>query len=102
MSTRHHIKVAQAARAYIQRNIKNHRSSHSPAGHKDAAGRWYPIDEEKQECCAGVRDPSIAWPDSLKKHCCSAKHVARLFDVGELELRRAAREIEAAAQWEAA
>ena len=102
MSIDHHIKVAHAARAYIQRNMKSFRLRHSPAGCEDAAGRWYPADEERQECCAGVRDPSIAWPHSLKKHCCSARHVARLFDVDELELRRAGREIEAAAQWEAA
>lgn len=102
MSTDHHTKVAQAARAYIQRNVENRRLRYSPIGLEDAAGRWYPSDEERQECCAGLRDPSIKWPFSLKKHCCSARHVARLFDVAELELSRAAREIEAAAQWEAA
>ena len=102
MSTDRHIQIAWAARAYIQRNIKSRRLRSSPIGREDAAGRWYPADEEKQECCSGLRDPSRAWPNSLKKHCCSAKHVARLFDVDELELRRAAREIEAAAQWEAA
>ena len=102
MSTDRHIQVALAARAYIQRNIKNRRLRHSPIGREDAAGRWYPADEERQECCTGLRDPSIKWPFSLKKHCCSAKHVARLFDVDELELRRAARSLEAAAQREAA
>lgn len=88
----------QAARTYLQRKSRSWRAS--PAGRQDAAGRWYPTDEERQECCAGVRDPSIAWPHSLKKHCCSAQHVARLFDVDELELKRVARAL--AAQGEAA
>lgn len=79
--------LSLAASVYIKR--KTWRAA--PDGCADHGGRWYPSDAEKQPCCAGIRPPSGTWPNSLKKHCCGAAHVAKLFNVNELELKRAAR-----------
>lgn len=47
--------------------------------------------DEKCYCCVSIRPPSRDYPNSLRKHCCSAGHIARLFDVGEFELKLAVR-----------
>ena len=62
-----------------------------PSGAMDKAGRWYPTPSERQDCCASVRDPSRSYPWSLMKHCRSALHVARLYGVDPVQLRRAVR-----------
>lgn len=46
-----------------------------PEGTWDLAGRWYPHDEEKCECCSGLRSPSRDYPKSLWKHCLTKKHI---------------------------
>lgn len=75
----------QAAQEYLDRQS---RKTH-PDGRFDNASRWYPSDEEKQDCCARVRSPSRAYPNSLNQHCRSLRHVAKLFSVPEAELRAA-------------
>lgn len=81
--------VMKAAQEYIDRkNRKTH-----PAGYFDDGGRWYPHDREECDCCAYIRTPSRAYPYSLMTHCRSSEHVASLFKVDELELKRAARKI---------
>jgi len=62
-----------------------------PEGSFDSAGRWYPSDEERQECCRTIREPSRKWPYSLLVHCRSLRHVARLYGVDEQTLRLIAR-----------
>ncbi len=82
-------KVLSAAKEYIARkNRKTH-----PAGYFDDGGRWFPLDAEECDCCAYIRTPSRAYPYSLISHCRSSQHVASLFKVDELELKRAARKI---------
>ena len=49
-----------------------------PDGYWDKAGRWYPSEDEEQECCSRIRGPSRAYPYSLMKHCRSREHVAYL------------------------
>lgn len=74
-----------AARAY---DARQNRVEH-PDGEFDKAGRWYPSDDERQDCCSYVRGPSRAWPYSYMKHCRSAAHVAALYGVSERDLKRA-------------
>ena len=82
-------KVMAAALEYIARKDKKSR----PEGRSDHGGRWRPLEAERQPCCQGIREPSRAWPLTLLDHCRSAGHVAALFDVDALELKRAAREL---------
>jgi hypothetical protein len=49
-----------------------------PDGEFDKAGRWYPSDLERCECCNSIRYPSRSWPYSLLVHCRSKRHVANL------------------------
>lgn len=79
--------LQRAVREYIDRQD---RVSH-PKGKTDNANRFYPSDDEWQECCANVRSPSRAWPWSYMLHCRTAVHVANLFAVDVKELRRRAR-----------
>jgi len=60
-----------------------------PRGRCDGAGRWYPAESERKECCASIRNPSRRWRFSLLRHCCTAAHVAHLCNVDARELRRA-------------
>jgi len=53
------------------------RESH-PDGEFDKAGRWWPDEGERQECCEYIRSPSRAYPYSLMVHCRSREHVALL------------------------
>lgn len=49
-----------------------------PDGRTDNAGRWYPSDDEKCDCCDHVRSPSRAYPWSYMLHCRTRKHVQSL------------------------
>ena len=55
--------------------------------------RWYPSEQEVQECCAYIRAPSLKWPYTLNKHCRSMQHVAARFECDLKFLRRRVREI---------
>jgi len=48
----------------------------NPEGSFDNAGRWYPDEDERCSCCAGIREPSRSHPYSLMVHCRSKQHVA--------------------------
>lgn len=89
MTTATNPRVMAAAQEYLARQSRKSR----PEGKSDGAGRWRPSAVEYQPCCKGIREPSRAWPFTLLDHCCSAGHVAMLFDVDALELKRAAREL---------
>lgn len=80
-------KLAEAARDYLS---LQKREKH-PDGQFDKQGRWYPSEEEWQECCSQVRSPSRGYPYSLMTHCRSAEHVARRHGVEASALRAAAR-----------
>lgn len=77
----------RALQTYLQRKA---RTAH-PDGGFDSAGRWYPSASEKCSNCDSMRSPSRNYPYSLMTHCRSAEHVAELFGVDALELKRAAR-----------
>lgn len=80
--------VLKAAQEYINRRD---RVSH-PEGTFDRAGRFY----LSEACdCDGVREPSRHYPYSQMVHGRSAKHVASIFHVPAVELRRAAKLLDA-------
>lgn len=53
-------------------------------------GLWFPSPSERRPCCEGPQ-PTPANKQALESHCRSAAHVAALFEVPVLELRRALR-----------
>ncbi len=53
-------------------------------------GLWFPSPSERRACCEGLQ-PTPANKQALESHCRSAVHVAALFEVPVLELRRALR-----------
>jgi hypothetical protein len=59
-----------------------------PSGRFDKGGRWYPDEGEYMPCCDHVSRPSQAYPWSLYLHCLTIRHIAHLYEVDELELRR--------------
>lgn len=50
-----------------------------PHGKSEKGNRWYPSDDESQECCKSIRAPSRAYPWSLYKHCFSLIHICNLY-----------------------
>ena len=79
-----------AAQTYLDRHF---RVAH-PKGNFDKAGRWSPAKTEHCQCCDGIRQPSRAWPFSLMLHCRSIRHVASLYSVDYVELRKAIKAIQ--------
>ena len=53
-------------------------------------GLWFPSPSERRPCCESIQ-PTPANKQALESHCRSAVHVAALFEVPALELRRALR-----------
>ena len=80
-------------KAYEEWRARKDRERH-PDGHFDNGGRWYPSDQEEQECCKQIRWPSRRWPYSLLKHCRSIEHVATLYGVSPADLRAYACKVE--------
>ncbi len=78
-----------AAALYEWKRLQDRRQH--PDGTFDSAGRWYPSDAEKCECCAKIRSPSRAYPYSYMTHCRSVEHVANKFGVAVKDLRRETR-----------
>lgn len=63
--------------------VARKRGESEPKGYYGDAGRWYPSDEERRECCSEVQQPEDGWSWSLKKHATTSRHVAHLYDVPE-------------------
>jgi len=80
-------KLAAALADFLSRQDR----TSNPDGTFDKAGRWYPSDSERCDCCTAVRGPSRAYPYSYMTHCRTAAHVAKLHGVPLADLRRAAR-----------
>ena len=91
-------KVDDAAREWENRKQRNT----NPEGTFDNAGRWYPDDDERQECCDSVRGPSRSYPYSYMTHCRTAAHVAAVCGVELVELKAAHRLLFPPAKQEAA
>jgi len=53
-------------------------------------GLWFPSPTERRPCCEGLR-PTPANKQALESHCRSAAHVAALYDVPVVALRRGLR-----------
>lgn len=73
-----------AIHCYYKRQERNEH----PSGGFDNAGRWYPDEEEKCDCCYGLRAPSRAFPYPLMTHCRTINHVANLFGVDATQMKR--------------
>ena len=76
--------IQKATQEYLNR--KN-RKSH-PSGNFDDGGRFYLSDEERHDCCSGIRTPSRRFPYSEMVHGRTMKHVASIFNVCTLDIRR--------------
>ena len=62
-----------------------------PKGHF-IDGVWLPYSDERQPCCADIKEPTIRYPLSLYRHCRSITHVANMFDVDVRYLQKAYRD----------
>jgi hypothetical protein len=60
----------------------------NPRGKFDKAARWFPDPDERRDCCDSVRSPSRRFKFSLMLHCRTLKHVAKLYNVDEKQLRK--------------
>lgn len=78
-----------AAALYRWHNLQSRKIN--PSGTFDKQGRWYPDDDEREECCDSIRSPSRAYPYSYMVHCRSYEHVARKYCVDIKDLRREAK-----------
>lgn len=83
--------LADAVQCYIDRK----HGDEVPDGEM-MDGRWYATEDEWQACCGGLAAPSVAWPMSRFDHCCTAKHVAAMYGVRAVDVRRVAKLVEAA------
>ncbi len=82
-------RLTEAAEVVLRRQLRILR----PAGKYDNAGRWTPSDDEWQECCASVRQPSRAYPFSYLSHCRTISHISRLHGVDTVALRGKVKEL---------
>jgi len=74
--------------AAFEEAVARKEGARSPAGGYTKPGLWEPAPEERQSCCDEVTPPHPGWGWSLKKHCESTRHVARLYGVPEGALLR--------------
>jgi hypothetical protein len=77
--------IIQAYNLYQKRQAGDYQAR--PHGRCDNGGRWFPSDDEWQECCRTIRRPSRAFPWNLYKHAFSAEHIAHLAGVEPRALR---------------
>jgi hypothetical protein len=75
--------AAEAALEFVCRDLR----LRHPDGTFDEGGRFYPSEKERRDCCADIRAPSRAFPLSLMKHCRTVKHIAKLYDVAEKDVK---------------
>tara|TARA_R110001606_G_scaffold363430_2_gene517539 strand:+ start:6643 stop:6906 length:264 start_codon:yes stop_codon:yes gene_type:complete len=78
-----------AAKEFIARRK---RITH-PKGEFDNAGRFYLDESEQCECCADIRSPSRTHPFSQMVHARTLKHVCKMFDADEKEVRKIVKDI---------
>lgn len=76
--------ILNAAKEYFSRDS----GRSNPLGSFGKDKRWWPADSEKMVCCGYIRTPSSHWPRSLMIHCKSVMHIANLYQVDNLELKR--------------
>ena len=82
-------RAAEAGMEFVCRDLR----LHHPDGTFDEGGRFYPSEKEVRDGCGNIRTPSRAFPFSLMKHCRTAKHVAKLYDVSEKDLKAEAENV---------
>jgi hypothetical protein len=67
-----------------------------PAGSFDRQGRFWPDVSEHRACCDWITEPTKNYPYSQMHHCRSMAHIAELYGVDALDLRRKVRELKKA------
>lgn len=80
----YHQRLIKAAEVYVSRKK---RESH-PDGEFDKVGRWYPSEEETCLYCGDIRRPSNTYKYSLMIHCRTCDHIANLYGVSSLDIKR--------------
>ena len=65
-----------------------------PDGDFDRAGRWYPSESEKCDCCSGIRSPSRSYPYSYMVHCRTKAHVSCLTGIPVKDINAALRNLQ--------
>jgi len=80
-------KIKQAINEY--ESLQSRKTN--PSGAFDDAGRWYPNESEKCDCCDTIRSPSRKWPYSLMTHCRTLKHICSKHNVDFSEVKKAMR-----------
>jgi len=80
----------QMAMAVDCYNARKNRKRH-PDGYFERNGTWWPSPTERRPCCLAIRQPSARFPWSLMLHCRTAVHVANLFNVSVVDLKKAVR-----------
>lgn len=88
----YYLRVEEAVQCYLDRKD---RLEH-PEGKFDRASRWYPSDQEEQDCCKDIRRPSRNYPYSLMLNCRTKKHIANLYEVETKDMNVIIRSIRAA------
>ena len=76
-------RLALALEAFLARESR----AQGPEG-EWREGLWFPSPNERRPCCDGLQ-PSPGNKQALESHCRSAAHVAALYEVPVLDLRRA-------------
>jgi len=66
-----------------------------PLGNYDSGGRWYPDDDEWCPCCTAIREPSRAFPFSLRDHCRTQRHLVSRYDADPKLARKLVRQLSA-------
>jgi hypothetical protein len=94
MSSRKLTKAQQKLQAAYETYLARQDRSQHPDGRCDNGGRWYPSENEQQQCCRGIRSPSRSYPWSLMTHCRTLDHVAHVCGVDPTALRAHKREVE--------
>lgn len=76
-------RLAEAARVAMAREER----SESPRGEwRDRL--WFPVADERRECCEEI-EPTPTNRQALEHHCRTQGHIARLFGIPLIDLRRA-------------
>lgn len=79
----------KAARVYLRRQS----GEEDPHGVVVAAGRWCPAPYERCDCCNPWEIIYLRPNFALKRHCCSLKHVAAIYELPLFDVRAALRKI---------
>lgn len=88
-STAHRAMCRMAARVYLLRQS----GEEEPHGEYRFGGGWLPANYEQCDCCERFFNVYRYPQANLRRHCCSLKHVAAVYELPLADVRAALREI---------